>query len=399
MTVSANDAALTPERLPDATAPVRAARGKWPTPAALAITRRMVGLTMPALAGAAAYAGGGTTVLLLGLALLLPVLAAWQWHGLRLAALNAEPPCTCKEDRLALQVLPVWRRNIDAARAHAERSSAGLLEAFASVSGHLEHALGHDSAAAAQLDVGAADLLIERHGDELQALTAATRDAVDAKHAMHDGVNAVAAELDTLAQLAREVQNISRATHLLAINAAVEASRCGVAGNGFAVVAAEVRTLAAQSRGAGLALSKNLTGLRHRLDELNRKTQLAGVDDAELLHRTEHAARDVVLALLGSLAEVNRASRDLRSAGREVQSDLEKIMVSLQSQDRLNQMLGAVNDDIERYVAWLYGGTDAAAESSAAWLTRLEASYTMEELRSAHHGNVVIDQESSVEFF
>ena len=194
-------------------------------------------------------------------------------------------------------------------------------------------------------------------------------------------------------------QNIGRATHLLALNASVEAVRAGSAGDGFAVVASEVRALAGQARQAGTQLGKSLALLRSGLDEVQRGAGRVDTDDDEIARGTEQAARRLVLGLIDSLADVSRSSRALQLAGREVQADLERIFMSLQSQDRLNQMLGSVSDDIGRYAAWLHGAEDALAQSPQAWLERLESSYTMEELRSAHHGTVAIEQATSVEFF
>ena len=114
---------------------------------------------------------------------------------------------------------------------------------------------------------------------------------------------------------------------------------------------------------------------------------------------TDENAREVIVALVGSLTEISRSSRGLRDASRQVQSDLEKIYMSLQSQDRLTQMLNAVTEDMARFAAWQQGEPDPAANSPALWLERMESSYTMEELRSSHHNTVAVERTAAVEFF
>jgi len=311
--------------------------------------------------------------------------------------MSEEPPAA-QAGQLSQQVVPVWKRNVEAARIHSEKSIEALLESFVRVSTHLDEAVGADKVSM-HIEMGGSDELVARHQPQIDTLLASTRAAVRMKDEMLAGVQSLAVTLDEMVLLSKEVQSIGRATHLLALNASVEATRAGQAGGGFGVVAQEVRALAGQARQTGIRIGKHVQTMQERLTSVVADVRRHDTDDDEIELQARESAREVVVSLVGSLTEISRSSRGLRDASRQVQTDLEKIYMSLQSQDRLTQMLNAVTEDMERFNAWQKGEPDGAASSPALWLERMESSYTMEELRSSHHNTTVVERTAAVEFF
>jgi len=74
----------------------------------------------------------------------------------------------------------------------------------------------------------------------------ATKAAADANRT-NEAVQALAADAQEIGAVLGLIEQIAEQTNLLALNATIEAARAGQAGRGFAVVAAEVKSLAAQT--------------------------------------------------------------------------------------------------------------------------------------------------------
>ncbi|MBQ0958716.1 hypothetical protein KAK06_07060 [Ideonella sp. 4Y11] len=361
-----------------------------------------------ALALGAALGTQQATPLALGAGACLAIGWFWQRRATKpptVAVPAAAPPAApaTSANGLTRQIVPVWRRNVDGARLHAEHSMSALVESFAAIAAQLDQAL-QTGGQAPRLDTASIDQLLDSHRDELETLLASTRAITQLKDELLGGLSELGGTLDQMTELSKEVQTISRATHLLALNASVEAQRAGSgaganAGQGFAVVAQEVRQLADQSRQAGAALGRHLAQLQSKVQGLRRHGQSVDTTEDELRLQAEQGARAVLQALLVGIEDVARSQRTLHEAGHQVQQEVEQILVNLQAQDRLSQMLVSVTDDMQRLHTWLEGEPDEAAQSANRWLERLESTYTMEEMRSSHHATAKVDAKSEVEFF
>ncbi len=297
------------------------------------------------------------------------------------------------------EVLPVWQRHLDSARHHSESAVGSILASFGSIAHRLDQAIRLTQDSQVGMGHGSVEDLVRRNDEALQEMLKPMRAAVDARNHAFAKLDGLAESMSELRQSAIQIKQLARRTNMVALNASVEASRAGERGSGFAVVAHEVRQLATQSADAANRMMSRTHAIDLDLQALRNEAAAHDSSDEALHDQAEHSARAVISGLLNSLGELNRSSRELKDAGVAVQDEYERVLMSFQSQDRLSQMLNCVSEDIVRLAEWLREGKDLSAAQAGEWLARLDASYTMEEQRSEHHGNTTIQRETTVEFF
>ncbi|MDZ4790672.1 MAG: methyl-accepting chemotaxis protein [Hyphomicrobiales bacterium] len=98
------------------------------------------------------------------------------------------------------------------------------------------------------------------------------RDAIGLVETQVSDIDRRLAVLETAASrissMAGDINAIAKRTDLLALNAAIEAARAGESGRGFAIVASEVKTLAAQTRRATDEIHGRLATLSNEIAEI-----------------------------------------------------------------------------------------------------------------------------------
>ncbi len=135
----------------------------------------------------------------------------------------------------------------------------------------------------------------------------------DMKGAMKD----ITKSSQDIAEIISKVNDIAFQTNLLALNAAVEAARAGEAGQGFAVVAAEVRNLAGRAAESAEEIEKLINKSISRIE--NGNDLMEDTDNVldEIVKNTEKTT-DLVGEIAASLKEQNTAADEIRDTIEEL---------------------------------------------------------------------------------
>ncbi len=157
------------------------------------------------------------------------------------------------------------------------------------------------------------------NAESAQALSAETADRANRGRALLDetaeAMDAIKTGTSKIGEITKLIEDIAMQTNLLALNAAIEAARAGEAGRGFAIVAQEVRNLAARSGDAAKTIH-----------DLIKESEGRVANGARLFDQTAEALSAIVEAVsqttarVASITEATKAEADgademMRSVG------------------------------------------------------------------------------------
>jgi methyl-accepting chemotaxis protein len=145
-------------------------------------------------------------------------------------------------------------------------------------------------------------------------------------------VTSFSAAMEQVRRSAQDIDNIAETTNILALNATIEAMRAGDAGRTFAVVAAEVKSLASDTRKATEEIAATIDALGGEAEEVIGRIEAGAKASGEA--RASVSRIESSLANVGSLVEEVDKQNDViaRSTG-TISNHVDKVQRVLTSYD------------------------------------------------------------------
>lgn len=134
----------------------------------------------------------------------------------------------------------------------------------------------------------------------------------------------------TIAAIITTVEDLAQQTNLLAVNAAIEASKAGEQGKGFSVVAHEIKSLANQSKQATAQVRSILTDIQKATSAAVMATELGTKAVESGVKKTDEAGATII-SLINTVTEASHAASQIGAVTHQQLVGMEQAAIAMEN--------------------------------------------------------------------
>ena len=201
------------------------------------------------------------------------------------------------------------------------------------------------------------------HRDRLDASTtelARLAEEVDKGSAEADALALASSEIS---KFVTQTKAIAKQTHMLALNASIEAARAGDEGKGFSVVAEEVRKLAAQAAQAATSTSDTVQMVLERVQTARERLLRLG-RGGMAARDAAHAAADGLLTVANDADANDKWTRGISASADQVRGLIEQIAGRMKEVSAGTEDYAAAAEEIAAAAQQLNASTEEISSSA-----------------------------------
>ncbi|WP_436323751.1 Cache 3/Cache 2 fusion domain-containing protein [Vibrio cidicii] len=152
------------------------------------------------------------------------------------------------------------------------------------------------------------------------------------QRALNEKVQGLNSQADRIRSVIHIIGEVAEQTNLLALNAAIEAARAGEAGRGFAVVADEVRSLAAKTQGSISDIERIVTALVLEVSEASTS-----------MHLVTEQGEEMVRQLVTTQSDIKHIGQHMNTSSSQAQSIAATTEEQAQATTSLSEQAAAID--------------------------------------------------------
>lgn len=170
------------------------------------------------------------------------------------------------------------------------------------------------------------------------------RHLVEQVSSMSSSISTMNSDTQQISSVLQVIGEIAEQTNLLALNAAIEAARAGEQGRGFAVVADEVRALAARTQDSTSQINDILAKLKQNAETVVAEMETTRTSCENTAERT-HEVMDSLNVVTESVEEINQLNSVIATSAQEQRHVSDEVSRNMH---QIQQLIVQLNSNSEQ---------------------------------------------------